>query len=511
MRYLKIVFKSLLSLMLLVVVIAAVVNFIVLTPKKRAAKHLEFVHQSITEMHPAVLDPTATEFQAWHTSGYQKTKALLPQVHSQTDEQALLNYYLVGYKDSHLSGSIAYSPNGMFELSPKQWAGWLLKATTTGYEVAFSVNEDMFPAVGDQLISCDNQPIDELLQSRYAPFLDSRWNLLIARDNSAKALTQNFSQYAILNRPNISQCLFKDKNGEEKLLAFEWQTLNKKDRKKIYALSYKDYRYPSLTRKENNLLWVNVSDFKLNSPTAYEHHQKLLKELGALQGDETLIFDLRLNSGGNSGFGNEILEASFKKDGFAFLAMQLAVKSGHKDALYRSSWPLYWSRDYTIKKIREAQGNTSTQVQWLTAINERLKKALENNEPSFSQKEAFSELKNEDQEVVKGVWNYRGKVIALTDKRCVSSCLNFMDLLKQIPQIQHWGEPTNADTVYTEVAEMWHDYYKEAYSFVVPVKQWTRRLRKDNEPYTPDILFNGNIYDDKSVEKWVQEKVHTLQ
>jgi hypothetical protein len=179
--------------------------------------------------------------------------------------------------------------------------------------------------------------------------------------------------------------------------------------------------------------------------------------------------------------------------------------------LYRSSWPLYWSRDYTIKKIREAQGNTSTQVQWLTAINERLKKALENNEPSFSQKEAFSELKNEDQEVVESVWSYRGKVIALTDKRCVSSCLNFMDLLKQIPQIQHWGEPTNADTVYTEVAEMWHDYYKEAYSFVVPVKQWTKRLRKDNEPYTPDILFNGNIYDDKSVEKWVQEKVHTLQ
>jgi hypothetical protein len=38
---------------------------------------------------------------------------------------------------------------------------------------------------------------------------------------------------------------------------------------------------------------------------------------------------------------------------------------------------------------------------------------------------------------------------------------------------------------------------------MVPVKQWTNRPRKDNEPYSPDIVFNGNIYDDKAVEWWV--------
>lgn len=511
MRYLIIAAKSLLSLVVVIVVVAAVVNFFVLTPQKRAEKHLNFVHQSITEMHPAVLDATATEFQAWHTTGYEKSKSLLPQVHTLADEQALLNFYLVGYKDSHLSGSIAYSPYGIFEQISKQWAGWLLKATATGYEVVYSVEGDDFPAVGAQLISCNNQPIDELLQSRYAPFLDKRWNVLIARDQAAKALTQIRSHYEILDRPIISQCLYKDAKGIEKSLTVRWQELNKKDRRHISALSNKDYSYPSLTRKNNNLLWINVSDFKLESPAAYEHHQKLLKELVALQGDETLVFDLRMNSGGNSGFGNEILEAAFGKTGFAFLAMQHAEKSGHKDALYRSSWPLYWSRDYQLGKLRETQGNSSTQVQWLTAINERLKKALANNEPSFSQNEALAGLSKEGLSAVEGIWNFRGKVIVITSMHCVSSCLNFLDLLKQIPQVQHWGEPTNADTVYTEVAEMRHDYYKEAYSFRVPVKQWTKRLRKNNEPYTPDILFNGNIYNDKSVEKWVQEKVHTQQ
>jgi hypothetical protein len=40
---------------------------------------------------------------------------------------------------------------------------------------------------------------------------------------------------------------------------------------------------------------------------------------------------------------------------------------------------------------------------------------------------------------------------------------------------------------------------------MVPVKQLTNRPRKDNEPYTPDVIFSGNIYDDDAVEQWVLE------
>ena len=93
----------------------------------------------------------------------------------------------------------------------------------------------------------------------------------------------------------------------------------------------------------------------------------------------------------------------------------------------------------------------------------------------------------------------------------MSSCLDFVDRLKQIPNVLHWGEPTSADTVYTEVTDMWHDYHKDAYRFMVPVKQWNHRARKDNEPYIPDSVFNGNIYDDAAVEQWVLEKLDHLR
>ncbi len=509
--YLKILMKTVSAIMLLAFVSAVVVYFAFLTPQKRAAKHLDFVHQSITEMHPAVLDPSATEFQAWYKTGYEKTKALLPLVHSTAAEQALLNYYLVGYKDSHLSGGIAYSRYSLLERTKEEWAGWLLKATTQGYEVTFSLGGGNYPEVGHQLLSCDGQPIEELLQNHYSPYVDARWNLLIARDKVAKTLTQKAMGYDVLARPEIAQCLFKSSSGEEKQFPFVWQKLDEKTKQHINALTYKTYTYPSLTRKADGVAWVNVSDFKLNTPEAYAHHQQLLKDLASLHRNETLIFDLRLNAGGNSDFGDEILTAAFGKNGWIYLMVQLVEKFGNSESFYRPSWSFYWSRDYMIKQVKLSQGENSSEAKWLSAINARMKKALENNEQQFSQQEVFGGLADNSAEVESANWSYRGKVIILTDKRCVSSCLNFVDRLKQIPNVLHWGEPTSADTVYTEVTDMWHDYHEDAYRFMVPVKQWNHRARKDNEPYIPDSVFNGNIYDDAAVEQWVLEKLDHLR
>lgn len=320
-RYFRAVAKGFLGLLLLGAGCAAVFYFYFLTPQVRAAKHLDFIHQSITEIHPAVLDSSATQFHAWYITAHENAAALLPLVHSAADERALLNYYLVGYRDSHVAGDLAYSiySYSLFEQSTERWTGWLLTANATGYEVVYSLGGDLYPEIGMQLISCDNRLIYELLQNRYAPYLDMRWNLLVARDRAAKALTQKSASYELLERPDISLCLFKSGAGEERQFPLVWQTLDEKSKQRVNTLNFKKYSYPSLTLKGNNLAWVNVSDFKLETPIAYEHHQQLLKDLISLQGNETLVFDLRLNSGGNSGFGNEILTAVFGKSGMAYL------------------------------------------------------------------------------------------------------------------------------------------------------------------------------------------------
>lgn len=510
MFYLKVMLKVLFSLCLLAVVCALIAYVAFVSPKERAAAHLEFVHKSVGQMHPAAVDPDAKKFQDWYKAGYEQTKALLPLVHSVADERALLNFYFAGYEESHLGGNFAYSSYNFLDNREEYWAGWVLKATTEGYKVAYSLGGHAYPTVGMQIVSCDNQPIDVFLQKYYAPYLDKRWNIYAARDKAASALSLRADYYPILQRPFISACTFKNEAGEEKIFPFAWIDMTAEVKQTINQLHFHAYIFPAVIQKSESIFWINTSDFQLNSPEAFQHHQQMLSQLKTLKGKETLIFDLRFNGGGNSDFGNEILSAAFGEAGFAYLEARMAEKLGETDALYRPSWPFYWSRDYMISKLKKSQGESSSEVKWLSAINARMKKALDNHEKTFSQSEALSESKQEKVLPQDRSWQFQGNVIVLTDRSCVSSCLDFMDILKQIPRIQHWGEPTNADTVYTEVADMWHDYYKEAYRFIVPVKRWSKRLRKDNEPYIPDLLFEGNIYDDQAVEHWVLEQIRLL-
>jgi len=504
--------KVLVAIFVAIALCLALIYMLWLSPQKRAEKHLAFVHKSIGEMHPAVVDPNATEFQAWYQTGFESAKALLPLVKSVNDERALLNFYLAGYKESHLAGGFAYSAFKVLDTENDKWAGWVLQATSKGYRVSYSLDGDQYPKKGMEIISCDNQPIEALLQKFYAPYFDVRWNIYRARDIAAQALTLNLEYLPVLNRPVFEVCLFKNAAGQEQGFSLTWQPLSPDAKKIINQDHHYPYALPRVEQKENDVLWIHAQDFKLQSSDAFKAHQSMLEQLKLNKGEGPVVFDLRGNQGGNSDFGNEILSALFGEDGIRYLATSIVEKYGQSMAYYRPSWSFYWSRDYMIKQLIKAQGENSSNVQWLSAVNARMKKALDNHEKTFAQNEAdiSSEEVNKSEDSVAAVWATSRKVFVITDRHCVSSCLDFMDLLKQIPGMRHWGEPTNADTVYTEVADMWHEYHKEAYSFIVPVKQWSARPRKDNEPYIPDVIFEGNIFDDTAVEEQVLNYIRSI-
>ena len=114
-----------------------IVYFGYLSPQQRAERHLDFVHQSINEMHPAILEPDATAFLDWHKNGYQKAKELLPLVRTQADEIALLNFYFAGYKDANIFGTLDHTPFHTFVESNEVWTAWLLQPINNGYFVTY--------------------------------------------------------------------------------------------------------------------------------------------------------------------------------------------------------------------------------------------------------------------------------------------------------------------------------------------------------------------------------------
>lgn len=170
-------------------------------------------------------------------------------------------------------------------------------------------------------------------------------------------------------------------------------------------------------------------------------------------------------------------------------------------ATYRTSWQLYWSRDYSYRKVIANEGKESENVQDLEQFLARLKKALEADEQSLHQNE--TPIGYDGGGAPTDEWKSTIKLVLITDKTCVSSCLDFVDSIKLIPNTLHLGEPTDADTAYTEIAFMQSSYAKKTFNFLVPVKKWNKRLREDNQPYIPDVIYEGDMNDDAALQQWV--------
>ena len=500
----KNIFTAFFVAIILLLITAAIVYAAYLTPQKRAAAHLEYVHQAIDEMHPAILEKGATEFHRWHTQGYEQVKRLLPLVRTEGDANAIMRFYLSGYEDSHLSGDFNRTPYSRIDSQKSSWTGWIIGATNSYYYVQLAKQGDQYPPIDAQLLSCDQKPIDALLQEYFSPYFDRRWHLLTAHQQAARALSQSFNNVILLNRPDIKECTF-DVKGEKKSYPLVWQPRDEKDIADIRTINNKPYKFPDAHLLSPGIIWITASDFQLNSPEAANSQKRLLEKLNKVDDKSVIVLDTRLNSGGSSRHGFNILSSALNNDEKHFLEKEWKRKFGNADAQFRASWRLYWNYDYKLKKVIANQGSESPISSFLIKTMEKIKTTLDEGKSHFYQSEIFEDQKDDNQDTEPPVtkWDSTRKVILVTSSHCSSACLDFVDMVKLIPNHLHLGEPTNADTSYIEVAELESSYYGETFNFMVPSKKWNKRIRKDNEPYIPDIIYNGNIYDDQALELWV--------
>lgn len=84
-----------------------------------AIRDLSAVHQLIVTSHPGAIDKENTNFAGWVEYGYLQAKKLSLLVSSRRDAQAVLGFYISGFKDGHVG--IYHSEKGR-----SSWAGFIL-------------------------------------------------------------------------------------------------------------------------------------------------------------------------------------------------------------------------------------------------------------------------------------------------------------------------------------------------------------------------------------------------
>jgi hypothetical protein len=439
-----------------------------------ARADLEAVHARIVEAHPGVIDAANPGFNTWVEQGYEQAKAFLPYVVSYDTAMAVTGYYTVGFQDGHLLLS-----DDIREDFPILVTGWDIAWKDGRYEVV-AVLPDWsvpLPPLGAEWTGCDGLAAEDVMQTRVAPFSDRRVGDSY-RDHRAASLW--------LRRPvaeDLRECSFRDASGKTLTLPVAYQPVGTDQ---FFAalphLHDGGTRAANAFEVRDGVLWVRAGNFHLREGSGDQRElETMLAGLQQVHDVHAIVFDARGNGGGDSSIGDRIFEAA--TGGLDFDQTDLDALPRYY-AQWRVSDFLVRSADHWIEETTTLYGADSPRVADQVAFRDRVVAARAAGQPWVEQ-DAGRTITRADVVARHGhLHRFDAKVALLTDDQCVSACLDFADVVLQVPGVVHVGETTGADSVYLVGSR---SRMPSGNTLVMPVKVWRNRTRGNNQALVPDV------------------------
>lgn len=234
----------------------------------------------------------------------------------------------------------------------------------------------------------------------------------------------------------------------------------------------------------------------LRLPTFYsdtESFRKLLESILS-KSPETWVIDVRSNTGGSPFLAKSVLEAIFGKE---FCHSKLTLIQASETI----EWRVSEDNIHYMERVK-AQALTDGHQEeflWARGITQGLLESLQKGQSLFSEDLSSKE------EIKPAIPKFSGKIVALIDGRCSSTCLDFLDSLKALAdRLILVGQPTSFDRTYRELREDVLPSGEGIMGYAIKVHR--HRLRGDSEMFKPDIEIDWTSFDDKLLESWLCAK-----
>lgn len=450
-----------------------------------ARADLAAARDKIREAHPGILDSQNPEFNDWVERGHQEAIGLVPHVMSYDTALQAVRYFTTGFDDGHLS----YSDDVRSDV-PIWVAGWRLEMRSGDYVVATTLADwpVRLPPEGHIWVGCDGVEADEILSRDVGPFFrrgsdpvaraiqaSSAWMLRPVQDNfkecSFRGRDQVVSRYPVIFQPITRRQLFSALS----------RSIGNGSRRAENTFDFRD-----------GVLWIRAGNFSLRGGTddAKDLDQMLL-ELSQVVGARIIVFDVRGNRGGDSSIGDRIFEAA--TGGLDFDRRDIDSLPRYY-AQWRVSGHLLSFLNKAVEDSIALYGSDSARVDEDKAFRARVLTAMSSGEAWVDQEAGYAVTQVDVIQRNGRLRRSPAAVALLTDSDCVSACLDFADIVLQVPGAVHMGESTGADSVYMvgSVARM-----PSGNALRVPVKVWRNRPRGNNEPYVPTEKIELDVGEDK--------------
>lgn len=445
-----------------------------------ASKALNSARAIIASSHPGYIDLQNHGFIAVENESYNTALDLIQNVDSRSDAFAVLKVYVNSFQDGHLQ---AFDPSAASDL---KWAGWLVEKKGQSYVIKHAA-KSLDLQIGSVIQSCNGKSIENYLTENLSRYIDQRLTLGSARSDLVKSLTITSPSVPIIGEFE-RVCEIISPQGRREVVKIEWRAATDE----LYSLLTQPSRSFGFEMKEKGLLWIRASDFSISNASS-QKMEKVLNDLVLIDQAKAIVFDTRGNQGGDSAIGDRILRAIFG--------------SKYVDDLRRSNQQEYaeWRvSDFAIQALKERDvwfasslGQESQEFRMNTRLlglmRDAKKKKIKWVRQPDDIKETFYVKKAPLQ----------SKVFLITDERCTSACLDFVDVIKKIPDVQHIGQPTSGDTNYIDVGTADVD---GGFKIWVPLKVWRNRVRGSNMFYVPNVEVE-DIWNDDALTELVYAKL----
>ncbi len=373
-----------------------------------AENDLRFIHETIANHHPGPLDGENPAFAEWHDRGLQESLALLERVRSFAGYRAVVQRYVSGFRDGHLSTNLwlDYNTTGW----PRFMVAWRGEQV-----VVHNVDEGVkAPAVGDVLAGCDGKSVDTLFEERILRYAGKG----IPADRHGRTpelLIDPFNPF--LDR--LRSCTFEH-DGATVKLDLDWTYPGRSyldDRRQRAGLGP---RGPFAIRDlPRNGTWISLPTF---GPAGddLDRMKQIMAALPEYRGRDYNVVDVRRNSGGSS-YWAEAFVRGLWGDGY----YESTRSRDESYAVHRVSAENVEHFQALDQRIKGDSGEESWFYRYFKALTAGMEQALADGQPLYAH-----HFEPEEEEATDGVEGaakkspdplFRGTVYLLTDATCGSA------------------------------------------------------------------------------------------
>lgn len=401
-------------------------------------------------------------------------------VKTEQDYRRALVRFIDGFGDPHTGINLGLKISG--------WTGVVLDRVDGEYRVIWSEPNwpQPLPPRGARVQSCDGVWVGTYLKGSVAPFLNHSPEYPTSASEAAR---QSMFDLGLGWTPK--QCTFTLADGANRSYDLPLRAVADgigDERIKAVRASYVAKGRPvGLSPLAAGMTWVAMPDFDgVASGKAYD---KLYAQLAAAHPAGWVVFDLRGNGGGDSSLGNRALQALYGKpygeqlgDTVAYSALLIADQA---------TIDLY-GRYLSQAEFADAKTEFAHRLAKLQAAMRAGEKMAQTDNRTLDQVRALAA------QVRKRPGGPR--IAAVIDRRCFSSCMNFVLQITAMADTVLLGEPT-----------LGYSPYGEINTFDLPSGHGSIRLpsaifpsfHATREPFVPDVSYPGNIADETALRPWV--------